>query len=151
MSNTNLCPFFDLIEDIPSKNAGGCLFFVYVFWLWLKHNDLPTESFAINQYDWHSGVCAAKNMEWIATKGSKAIAASSKHFTWTYEGEEYDADGEYEDPAPKTELAGLNTPHCNLVDRFCQSALGNGEWNTWFDRDGARKILKERFCFEIPA
>lgn len=151
MITATLDKFFDELVDIPDKNYGGCLFFCYVFWLWLLENNLPTESFQILQHD-YSERSALHNLEWI--NGNRSInAGSSSHFTWMYEGVEYDAEGEYtrnDDYDEIVELAGLNTAHCNLVGEFCINALTYGEWNCDFDRRGAISIVEDRLGVVIP-
>lgn len=150
-AHTDLDPFFDKIRNIPRKNSGGCLFFGYVFWLWLKAHGLPTESFEIVQYD-YDGQASRHNMKWI--EGQKEQVVSSAHFTWMYEGIEYDADGEYvrrrHDVTPLV-LSGLNTQHGSLVEKFCKNALRDrDQWNETFDRDSAVRKCRSRFDMKIP-
>ena len=153
-THTDLDPFFNAIQDIRGKNAGGCLWFAYVFWLWLKDNNLPTDSFGIVQYQYRGEGCIEHNQKWIDGKMEGRNCVSSSHFTWYYEGLEWDADGEFQDEGYRDEareLAGLNEPHGSLVDDFCKNALRYAGWNDWFDRDTARDTLQERFGFQIPA
>ena len=153
MSKTNrtVAPFFKKLNNIHNKNAGGCLFFAYVFWLWLKRNDLPTESFEIVQYD-YNGDCSRHNLRWIA--GQKKHAISSAHFTWMYEGIEWDAAGEFNNrrsDCVRRVLEGLNTRYASLVERFCKVALRDrDQWNVSFDRDSAVRKLRRRFDMKIP-
>jgi hypothetical protein len=149
----NLDHFFRGVEDIPSKNSGGCLFFCYVFWLWLKDNDMPTESFAINQYDTQRMDALQHNLAWIESQNGKPTAAY--HFTWNYEGGEYDADGEFDidsmfDDVTPTELSGLVGPWGNLVDEFCMNALKFSGWNYMFNFEEATADLEDFFKFKIP-
>ena len=147
----NVSPFFGKIENIPNKNLGGCLFFCYLFWLWLKENDLPTDSFSIFQYDFEDGDSINQNLDWIL--GDTDEAGSSAHFAWKYEGIEYDSDGirpeggwnNYE----ATELLGLNHETGSLVEEFCLNAMLYGGWNYTFDLPEALKTLGPMFDTDI--
>lgn len=147
--------FFDKILDIKDKNRGGCLFFCYLFWLWLKQQGLPTESFTIVQHNWGKG-CIEHNIQWINNllNGNKNTESpvSSWHFTWIYDGVKYDSDGEYDDKDStlvSKELVGLNTNMCQLVEVFCEHALNKGSWNPSFDRNEAIEIIYERFGIDM--
>ena len=135
------CDFFAGIEYIPDKNNGGCPFFCYVFWKWLKKHGLPTESFDIAQYDayWDSGN-AEHNLEWIEGKIDDD-PRSSCHFTWLYGGIEYDGEGivnhSMVNGNKRVVLSGLNTVVAPMVDKFCIEALNKAGWNNWFNRNDA--------------
>jgi hypothetical protein len=140
--------FFDGIENIGWKNHGGCLFFCYTFWLWLKKNNMSTESFEIVQYDaaYEKGANIAINQVWIDEQSGNA--ASAAHFTWMYEGEEYDAEGPFSTLRPddiKAILKGLNTPNAELVEEFCKNALTKATWNYMFNRVGAIPVVEQAF------
>lgn len=138
----DLSDFFSAVEDIKFKNCGGCLYFCYVFYKWLKQNDMDTSDFQIIQYSKYSDEVEA-NLEWINYEEG---ASSAYHFTWVYDGIEMDAEGElsYEpDVEHRVELGGLNTPYCDVVEAFCEDALINGSWNFMFDRNEAIKIVKK--------
>jgi hypothetical protein len=141
--------FFDAVKEIPYKNWGGCLFFCYVFFLWLKKNNYSTSSFAIIQYDCYDGDYIRHNEDFI--KGETDFARSSAHFTWKYDGGEYDACGT---PTYKTkefaELKGLQTRYGSLVACFCENALINGSWNPDFNRNAAIDIVKKNLKLRIP-
>jgi hypothetical protein len=142
-------PFFDAIHDIEDKNRGGCLFFCYAFWKWLKKNGYPTDSFQIVQYD-NDNERIMQNIKWI--ENNRGISQdfensgnplSSSHFSWLYQDVEYDGNGHISKTrwvgyAKKT-LFGLNTPNLNvdLVEQFCVGALTKSFWNDDFDRKGA--------------
>lgn len=148
-----LKPFFDAISDIPFKNCGGCLFFCYVFWLWLKKNEIDTKSFEIIQYDCDSREAIQQNEAWIS--GAEKNASSSWHFTWLYNKKEYDAENpvgkRYSPRQHETSvvLDGLNTKYLSLVEQFCLSALNESAWNTWFDREKAIEIIEERLGLDL--
>lgn len=130
--------FFNPISHIENKNHGGCLLFCYVFWKWLKKNGYETSSFRIKQYC-YDGVYIEHNLDWL--EGDIDGAQSSSHFTFLYDGFEYDGDGEAcLDPFSgykKIVLDGLNTNVCCLIDKFCVSALNEANWNDFFDREYA--------------
>jgi len=149
-TNEQLQVFFDLIKDIDYKNHGGCLFFCYVFFLWLKKNNYSTTSFSIIQYQmWGSYI--EQNEAFI--RGENSAATSSSHFTWKYNGIEYDADGF---PKPmmtqgqSSELKGLQTRYGSLVKCFCESALINGDWNTMFNRNRAIEKINKTMKLRLP-
>jgi len=141
--------FFDAVKDIPKKNNGGCLFFCYIFFLWLKKNGYNTNSFSIIQYSagWDKE-CIVQNDAFI--RGESDRATSSAHFTWLYNGAEYDAEGT---PTYRTntfsELKGLQTRYGSLVKCFCENALQNGSWNPQFNRNAAIDIIKQRMKLPI--
>jgi hypothetical protein len=142
--------FFDAVEEIQCKNLGGCLFFCYVFFLWLKKNNYNTDSFGIIQYDSWGNQYLRHNEAYI--RGERSYARSSAHFTWLYEGTEYDSEGIYKGYRPKdfAELNGLQTKYGSLVVSFCESALINGNWNPDFQRNEAIDIIIEKFEIVIP-
>ena len=137
---SNLSPFFEAIADIPEKNRGGCLYFCWVFWLWLKEQGMSTETFQIKQTSgpWGGQEPITHNLKWIDTQGNANFPPrSSYHFTWLYEGKEYDAEGPHCEPNGVI-LSGLNSPVSEpMVDKFCIEALNKGSWNSYFDRDHA--------------
>ena len=147
-SRVDISPFFDAIIDIPDKNRGGCLFFCYAFWKWLKQNGYSTETFQIEQYDDdYSTTNIENNLEWIENNGANNNPISSHHFSWWYEGEQYDAEGAVDNTIyghfDSEVLYGLNTSRCCLVEEFCQKALIYSGWNCTFDRSDAIETLKE--------
>jgi hypothetical protein len=140
VDSTNLIdvsPFFDAIYDIENKNRGGCLFFCYAFWKWLKKNGHSTESFQIVQYDYDK-TPIMQNIQWINT--NKGNPVSSNHFAWIYQGVEYDSEGiiKHKKNYLREILYGLNSPKLNvdLVEQFCVKALTKSCWNDEFDRKG---------------
>lgn len=138
MMKVDLDNFFNPISSIEYKNRGGCLFFCYCFWLWLKKNGYDTSSFQIKQYC-YDGANIEHNLDWL--EGDIDGAQSSSHFTFIYKGIEYDGDGEaciepYSD-YPQKILDGLNANVCCLVEDFCVSALNDAPWNDTFDRESA--------------
>lgn len=147
-----LDPFFDAIEPIRYKNNGGCLFFAYCFWKWLKENGHPTESFEIVQYDWSDKLAIKRNLRFI--EGSENVPSSSYHFTWLYtiDGEEleYDAEGVYYPGLNAREvLTGLNTKFVSLVDEFCIKALNESDWNSRFNREEAIEIVESSLLIDL--
>jgi hypothetical protein len=146
--------FLDAVETIEAKNCGGCLFFCYVFYLWLKKNNLPTETFFIRQYaDALNNDRLYKNMEYKAP-GSHAYA--SNHFTWFYNGIEYDAEGKIH---RLDEIKGRKYTYVdlkqiceyNLVESFCKDALIKGSWNPRFNRRKAFQIVEENLGIDVLA
>lgn len=149
--NKNLKPFFKGIKEIPCKNNGGCLLFAYTFWKYLKKNNLPTESFDIVQYASSYENAIEHNIKWINKDNDIEHPMSSFHFTWLYEGIEYDGEGkvgdEYKSMKRKI-LHGLNGM-TNLVDEFCVQALNKSSWNSMFDRPSAIKIIEEKLGIDL--
>lgn len=139
--------FFEGIKEIPCKNWGGCLVFCYVFYLWLLKHGYNTSSFQIVQYDsWSNNI--PKNQAFI--RGETNEAVSSSHFSWIYNGVEYDSDGICTwNRGAKAILNGLNTKYGDLVDSFCVTALTQGDWNTDFDRKDAAKVVKENLGIDL--
>jgi hypothetical protein len=133
--------FFDGCSEIVDKNYGGCLFFCHVFWRWGIKNGLDMSSFDIVQYDWSDKFAIANNLKWI--EGQTGIPMSSNHYTWLYEGIEYDGDGiSTKGSGTRAILKGLNgcVP---LVDEFCVKALTLSSWNPRFDRNSAIVVIQD--------
>lgn len=153
--NPKLVPFFSGIKSIQYKNNGGCLFFCYVFWLWLKQNNMPVETFQIVQYaSPREDNEAEHNQAWIENQGEYDNPKSSYHFTWYYDGTEYDSNGlvnraNINNNATRIVLDGLNTEYLELVEKFCVSALLHGSWNMMFDRAMAVSMIQEEFDLEL--
>lgn len=154
--DSKLDGFYEHIEGISSPNAGGCLFMCYFFWKWLQKNNLPTESFEIVQYEgWGDDNSIEHNIQWIdecdINDGADHHPISSHHFTWMYEGVEYDACGvvtrEYTDT--KEILSGLNGVYSNLIEIFCVEALTKAIWNDWFDRIGTIEYIKKMYDIDL--
>lgn len=150
-SQSQLDKFFEDIKGIPSKNAGGCLLFCYLFWLWLKKNGFDTSTYNIIQIDWDDKTYLEHNKNWI--KNKEGNPQSSLHFFWSYEGKTYDADGPYDVSkrlyGSHDVLVGLNTPDCELVSEFCVKALNNGGWNPIFNRNASIEEIKEIFDINL--
>lgn len=151
--NPKLKEFFDSIAHIQNKNAGGCLFFCYVFWLWLKKKGLPTESFQIMQYGYSKNDSSLiRNIEW--TRGNNNRPGSGAHFTWLYQGTEYDGTGVINTDRwahyYRRRLPYLNTKRIKKVEEFCQNALSNGSWNRRFNRAKAKLWIKWKLGIEVP-
>lgn len=146
----DLDDFFNPIRHIEYKNHGGCLFFCYVFWKWLERNGYDTSSFKIKQYC-YDGINIEHNLDWL--EGDIDGAQSSSHFTFIYEGIEYDGNGEADtepyESYQKTVLDGLNTNVCCLVEEFCLSALNDAPWNDTFDREYAIKEVEGIFDIDL--
>lgn len=143
-SKVEIQGFLDSIKEISYKNEGGCLFFCYAFWLWLKKNKFNTLSFGIIQHEIWGSSSTKQNEKFI--KGETDIATSSSHFVWTYNGIQYDA--ESVDPssfngATVTELKGLQNRYGSLVKEFCENSLKHGCWNPMFNRKEAVKIVRK--------
>lgn len=150
---TELKVFFDGVRPIEYKNNGGCLFFCYAFYLWLKKNGYDTSVFSIVQYcdPWENTI--PQNEAFVEGKNSQA--ASANHFTWIYNGTEYDADGivsvtKGAPPACWQHHKFDELLEKNLVEKFCINALHNGSWNEMFDRKSAMKAIKNTFGIIIP-
>lgn len=150
---TELKVFFDGVRPIECKNQGGCLFFCYTFYLWLEKNGYDDSSYSIIQYcaDWEDTI--PQNEAFV--KGAKKEAASANHFTWMYDGKEYDANGllaKSNDPLPcdwkHHKFDELMKKH--FVEKFCINALHNGTWNEMFNRNSAMKTIKDTFGIVIP-
>jgi hypothetical protein len=147
---STLDSFFDGVAEIPKKNLGGCLYFCLAFWRWLKMHDMDTSSFQIVQYG--EGYQIEQNTCWIEDPDN-GEPGPSYHFTWMYEGTEYDADGSDEIECtggynPVT-LSGLNTPYSELVEEFCRNALLNSDWNNSFCRQDACEIIKDNLNIDM--
>ena len=132
------------------------MFFCYVFWKWLQHHKLDTSSFQIVQYDIAPTHNTTINLEFIKSLGKdKQRVAASAHFTWMYEGKEYDAEGIANNWVnrgyKRTVLAGLNTETGTpLVARFCINALLNGHWNSCFNRKAAIHDVQDALRMKLP-
>lgn len=150
--NVDLTPFFEKVKNIRAKNRGGCLFFALLFWKWLKQQGHDTSSFEIVQYNYDKQEIE-HNLKWIESLTGNAC--SSNHFTWLYDGVEYDAESPrgYIRGAFLSErgvLHGLNMPgHTPLVDAFCEDALMNSEWNDEFDRSSAIRRIENLFDIDM--
>lgn len=131
--NTDLQAFFDGIKDIEGKNFGGCLFFCYLFFLWLEKNKMPTRSFKIVQHDYDDKYYINRNIDFI--RGDRDKAVSSWHFSWIYKGIEYDSEGT--DPMTHFSRKVLALSNKGIIRSFCKSALIFGSWNSTFDRQEA--------------
>ena len=155
-THVDVSDFFNQIKDIPKKNAGGCLFFCYAFYKWLKKNDFPTDSFQIVQYD-TSGYRLGSNLAWINNarnnEDNACYPQASDHFTFVYDGVECDGNGLFNkarwSDCRVEVLHGLNIPSMSvdLVEEFCVQALMEGEWNSEFNRGAAIEEIKE--CLDI--
>jgi hypothetical protein len=135
--------FFAGISPLYYKNNGGCLFFTYAFWLWIKKNALSTKSFQIVQYDYYYKYDLTKNLNWIddSVKNNcpltKEHPSSANHFAWEFQRKEYDSEGpRCKDSSTRTVLKGLNGHMC-LVDAFCIGSLAHSSWNRRFRREDA--------------
>ncbi len=145
--------FFGTIKPIEYKNNGGCLFFCYVFWKYLKKHNLPYNTYQIVQYELGDSN-TKRNIQFI--NGEVDTADSSRHFTWLYEGKEYDGNGEtkagnsaYGTDGNRTVLNGLQNDYENLVDKFCVNALTHGDWNSMFNRKQAIKRIEKTLELEL--
>lgn len=150
-SKVDISPFFDAITDIPDKNRGGCLFFCYAFWKWLKKHGHETETFQISQYDENQRADIDSNLEWI--NGNADNPTSSYHFSWWYQDNHYDAEGAVDDSIysdlDSEVLYGLNTSRCCLVEEFCREALLYSGWNDRFCRKLAIHTIKETLDIDL--
>jgi len=138
--------FLDGIAGIPDKNAGGCLFFCYAFFLWLKKNNLPTDKFYIVQYAY----CIEniqQNLQYIYGE----MPVSSSHFSWVYEEIEVDGEGfldqlnyKHHEKERLRQIAehGLN-------EAFCIDALKKARWYPEFNRKQAIKTLKHNLDLDL--
>lgn len=147
--------FYKGISPIENRNQGGCLFFCYTFYLWLEKNGYNDSSYSIIDYcnpdDPEEGDSIGNNEAFIEGKNKKAVSAT--HFTWMYNGQEYDSNGvvleRYKpDDWKHHQFDELMKKH--MVDKFCINALHNGSWNTTFQRAGAMKTIKEKLGIDIP-
>jgi hypothetical protein len=143
-SRIDLEPFFGAIKDIEEKNAGGCLMFCYVFYLWLKKNGYPLDSFTITQIGWKNTI--EHNMAFL--KGERDTAMSSSHFVWDYEGARYDGECLYLGGYSYCDKAPLPLFE-DSIENFCLSALNNASWNRDFDRNRAIDIVQERLGLDL--
>jgi len=138
--------FFEQIDDIPNRGLGGCLWFCYIFLLTLKKEGLSTNSFHLVQYDYAGGVSTEKNISFL--NGKSDTPQSSYHFTFMYEGKEYDCNGVVT-PSRKIGWAVNRTvlpiSSYEQAVMFCQTALKYGAWNDRFDKDRWIPVLEERF------
>lgn len=146
----NIQEFFDNIKDIKDKNAGGCLFFCYLFFCWLRKNNYPTDSFEIIQIALpYEEDRIQKNIEFINKQRDSAV--SSAHFAWRYNNEEYDSEGVLNhvrwDSYPKATLPLFGDTEA--IISLCENALINGWWNPWFDRNATIQIIAERFGIDF--
>lgn len=148
-NKTKMQKFFNGVKSIKNKNAGGCLFFCYAFWKFLEKENLPTDTFQIVQYDYADLRYTEHNLKFI--NGEIAYATSSRHFTWMYEGVEYDGYGKVVEVqfGLRTVLNGLQNEFENLVDKFCESALINGNWNETFNREKAIDLIYENLKIDL--
>lgn len=121
------------------------------FWRWLVANDMPTESFEIVQYDSCSDCMRIeKNINWI--NEGNGTPDSSDHFTWLYDGVEYDGEGHVDhegwDDCTRKILVGLNGS-VQLIEKFCSVALARDMWNDCFDRFQAAEILENGLSIDM--
>lgn len=142
--------FFDKICDISDKNAGGCLFFCYLFFCWLRKNNYPTDSFEIIQITLpYEEERIQQNIDFINKERDSAV--SSAHFAWRYNGKEYDSEGLLNctrwDSYPKATLPLFG--NTEAIISLCENALMNSRWNTWFDRNATIPIITERFGIDF--
>lgn len=134
--NAKVKEFCSLVEDIPDKNAGGCLIMCYSFWKWAGD-----ETFCIVQHNrWGDGL--KNNRAWI--KGELDEASSDNHFSWKYRGEQYDSLGRCSGGEELWELNELG-----LIDKFCLSAINNSSWNYAFDRATAIPELEDLLGIDL--
>lgn len=137
--------FFEVLDsaDIYYRNYGGCLFFCYVFVLWLQKCGFDTTSFRIVQYDYEGKYKINHNLRFI--EGLEDNAESAPHYTWLYDDKEFDSDGECERQYyPSREvLNGLD--NWGILEEFCVNALNNGGWNNTFNRNHAISVLEDEF------
>lgn len=145
--NYYLNNFLKACEDIPNKNAGGCLFFVYAFWLYFKDNNQDLTSFRIIQYDasFHRGLLNG-NKNWII--GNQRTANSGSHFTWLINDQEFDAEGSAENRYSwYREILDINPER---IEEFCLSALNDcQDWNSTFYRKRAIDKLEKRCKIDL--
>lgn len=138
--------FFDGISEIESKNHGGCLFFCYLFFLWLKKNNMPLKDFDIIQYhDFYDNI--EHNLNWLYDKEGDPV--SSYHFTWIYDGLEYDSDGEADDYSFIRYRECLELRDEEEIELFCANALKFGDWNPMFDRNEAIENVHHKFGIDL--
>lgn len=142
--------FFNKICDIDDKNAGGCLFFCYLFFCWLRKNNYPTDSFEIIQMSsMFEEDRIQENIEFINKQRESAV--SSAHFAWRYNGEEYDSEGVLNhirwERYTKATLPLFGD--ANAIVALCENALTNGRWNSCFDRNATIPIVTERFGIDL--
>lgn len=139
--------YFKKIEDIPNRGLGGCLLFCYTFILFLRKKRMAIKSFQIIQYDYSDGECTDHNIGFL--NGEKETADSSYHFTFMYDGNEYDCMGlvtpERRTGWWATKRTILPTKSYAHIVLFCQTALKYGSWNSMFDSKQWTPIIEERF------
>lgn len=117
---------------------------VYLFYHWLKKHDLPLNDFTIVQYEADYEQTIYHNEEWIENSlngNCENSPESSTHFSWIYNGEEWDGNGPIDDEMledfVREELTALRSDRVDLIDEFCTQALVNSDWNFFFSRDEA--------------
>lgn len=136
--------FTETVRHIPAKAAGGCLVIAYSFWLWIQDraSDEQIQSFDIVQYKGFSSENVDNNLAWI--NGDREFADSGSHFTWMFEGQEYDGNGPY-GRSDRVVLSALS--ELDMIDDFCISALNHGDWNPSFERETG--IPELEYCLDI--
>lgn len=146
---SDLKMFFDSLNEIENRNSGGCLLMCLCFYRWLKKNNYDTSSFQIKQYDYFDKEKINHNISWLNSK--TGYPESSYHYTWIYDGEEYDSNGSYK---PNEDLAfvildGLNTKVTDITDYFCVKALNNADWNFSFDRKKSIPLIEKNLGINL--
>ena len=137
--------FFDKINHFENKSFGGCLFFAYVFWLWLKKNNMPRDNFHIFQLS-HYDEKLQKNMKFLST-GNGDITADY-HFLWEYDGKLFDCDcnGVALEPYSPVNMSikkvSDGCSECN-INKFLITAIKTGNWNESFKIEKAKNKLKK--------
>lgn len=147
---TDVQEFFDAIYPIKDKNSGGCLFFCYAFFLWLKKNKLPLNDFQIKQY-------SREEYKIENNKGyhNGNTPVSSAHFTWIYDGKEYDSIGAATrksftfDKLSFYKSDILDTVTHDIVESFCIDALSINQWNDAFERIPAVDHIRKTLGLEL--
>lgn len=134
--------FFETIKPIPSKDCGGCLIFCYAFFLFLHRNKLSTKSFKIIQYDYNGRAWTRSNLRFIY--GGRNRPQSSYHFTFVYDGVEYDCEGRFDkNRVSSLERTILPFPDRKALVRFCVNSIKYSNWNWTFRREKWMPIVNK--------
>lgn len=139
--------FIDDFKIIPNKNNGGCLFFCYVFWLWINKFNHPKDDFKIIQYD-YSAKKIEYNVKWLKGE-SDSHPLASYHFTWIFQGVEYDAEGFVKQSSYESKHREILDIDFNLIEKFFVDALNNNDWNDSFDRVQAISYIKHLYDIDL--
>ncbi len=144
----NHVKFFNKIKHIQNKAKGGCLFFAYAFWLWLKKNKLSRENFHVVQVNNSIYAKERINDNTIYLSCGQGKTHPDYHFMWMYNDLLYDCN------CDGNPIVSYNLPHNHdihtiyaasdfILENFFINALKSDEWNSVFDRDSAEEELRK--------